>query len=170
MKNNRKKKRNTKHKLAVKLITDIMLEADATTIWEADNIIKTFMKTKFPEVPPSYKEGYSGLLNDNIKDINRTMYQVKRLMQKKGHLLLVAKKPSVNPSTNTFTTKTLYWKVCAKPPSPEDEELKIQMDIDNTDKANNQKLKIEHRNKHFKLLRPFSKHFLGKSKEVRTNV
>lgn len=165
-----KKKRNTKKRLAVITIADMMLDANPKTLWTSEKIISEFMNIKYPNIPPTSKEGYAGLLRDNIKDINATMYKVTQLIKKKGNLLLICKKPSVNPITNRYTNKTLYWKVCDEPPTKEDEELKRQMDENNQDKANNQKLKIEHRNKHFKLLRPFSKHFLGKAKEVRTNL
>ena len=155
-----KKKRNTKNRLAVITIADIMLDANPKTHWDAETIISEFMKIKYPNIPPTSKEGYAGLLRDNIKDINATMYKVTQLIKKKGHLLLVRKKASVNPSTNRYTNKTLYWKVCDEPPTKEDEELKTQMDENNQDKANNQKTKIESRNKFFLMLKPFSKHHL----------
>ena len=154
------KKRNTKNRLAVITIADMMLDADPNTLWPSEKIISEFMNIKYPNIPPTSKEGYAGLLRDNIKDINATMYKVTQLIKKKGHLLLVAKKPSANPMTNRYTNRTLYWKVCDEPPTKEDEELKIQMDQNNQDKANNQKTKIESRNKFFLMLKPFSKHHL----------
>ena len=163
-----KKKRKTKNRLAVITITKMMLDADPKTIWEPEMIKNEFMNIKYPNIPPTSKEGYAGLLRDNIKDFNATMYKVTQLIKNKGHLLLIAKKPSVNPSTNRYTNKTLYWKVCDEPPTKEDEKLKIEMDENNQDKANNQKTKIESRNKFFLMLKPFTKHYLREGKEART--